>query len=153
MKVYESKPKEFRHLAILIMGFGIVYIFNTVDFASSNYLPVLLWGLFLILGIGYFFYSYGKKTRKIVVSDEKLEYFNPKLHFSVDLKDIILIKSFQEMKKSTENLIIMTEEETLSISSNFFDRILLVQCFRDLQEHFKDDKKIAIEDDRDWSNE
>ena len=44
----------------------------------------------------------------------------------------------------------MTKEDTLTVSSSFFDPRLLVQCFQDLVELTKEYEKITMEDDRQW---
>lgn len=152
MKIFESKPKEFYYLAILIIGFGLVYMLTVIDFSAPNSSVLVLWGSILIIAIGVFFISYGKKRRKIIVYDNKIEYYNPKLNFQADYKDIVLIKSFQEIKKTRENLIVMTEDKTLSVSSTFFDEQLLIECFRELLNKSKDYENITIEDDRLWKS-
>lgn len=149
---YTSKPKEFKWLAGLLLISMLVWVVTIIDFQdlSANWEKAS--GLFVLaVALFYFFWSYGNKKRSIIITDNKVEYTNPKLHFSAKFEDIILVKSFQDVNKSTENLIVMTEDDTLSISSAFFDIEKLIDCYNKLITIAKNYDNITVEDDRAWA--
>lgn len=151
MKEYVSKPKEFIYLATLILGFGVAYLLLKFDFSANNKdFMSLIWGFALFLALFLTFWSYGKKKRIIRIDEIGIEYYNPKLNFTANFSDIILVKSYQEMEKSTENLIVMTEDNTLSISTAFYEKAKLVDVFNSMIAIAPKYPNIKIEDDRLW---
>jgi len=81
--------------------------------------------------------------------DDGIEYLQSKPKFSSNWNDIVLLKSFQELGKSSKNLILMTETDTLSISSAFFKEEYLVEAFNIIKDLKREN--ICIEDDINWS--
>lgn len=152
-KSYESKAKDFNWLGWAIIGFTVIVVVMKTDFFTKGSILVALGGLVIGGLVGAFFIFYGNKIRKIVLTAKGIEYYNPKLYFSVRYEDMILIKSFQDIKKSTSELVILTEDKSYSVASTFYDKTKLIQCFRDLCEIAKDYPQITIEDDRLWLKE
>ncbi|MEI6090097.1 MAG: hypothetical protein WCR42_06575 [bacterium] len=152
-KSYESKAKDFNWLGWAIIGFTALLVIMKTDFFTKGSILMALGGLVLGGLVGVFFILYGNRVRKIVLTDTGIKYFNPKLDFSVRYQDMILIKSFQDIKKTTSELVILTEDKSYSVASTFYDKTKLIQCFRDLCEIAKDYPQIKIEDDRLWLEE
>ncbi len=152
-KSYESKSKDFNWLGWSIIAFSILLVVMKTDFFTKGSILMAIGGLVFAGLVGAYFISYGNRIRKIVLNNKAIEYYNPKLNFSVPYEDIILVKSFQDIKKSTSELVILTEDKSYSVASTFYDKTKLIQCFRDLCEIVKDYPEIKIEDDRLWLEE
>jgi hypothetical protein len=152
-KSYESKAKDFNWLGWAIIGFTLLLVVMKTDFFTKGSVLMAIGGLVLGCLVGIFFIFYGNRVRKIVLTAKGVEYYNPKLDFSVRYEDMILIKSFQDIKKTTSELVILTETQSYSVASTFYEKAKLVQCFRDLCEIAKDFPQITIEDDRLWLEE
>lgn len=150
--IFMSKPKEFKWMAfvVLIASFGWIASMMMKTDIRENPLQPLALGVFA-LAIFYFFWNYGNKKRSIEIYDDKIEYKNPKLAFSANFKDVLVIKTFQDVNRSTENLVILTEDDTLSVSTAFFDSDKLHECFFLLLEKARNFENIKIEDDRLWA--
>lgn len=149
-KVFSVKLKIFSYLAFAIIAFGVVYSVNALINYEGDYRSAVSGGLFTIV-IGLFFYFYGQRTRKIIVDKNGIEYHNAKARFDISWENLILIKSFQEQGKSSENLILIdNNEHVLSISTAFFDDYVLKDAFRYIVEKSKNFENITIEDDRKW---
>ncbi len=153
-KIYSSKPKEFKLLALFMLISAVAWAATMMDFSNlgDNYMQPA--GLTVIgLALFFLFWGYGNKNRRIVLSNDKIEYMNPKTTFSAKYSAITVVKSFRDMNKNTDNLVILTEEDTLSVSAAFFDRKLLIKCFQELNEIAKKNENIIVEDDRLWLEE
>lgn len=149
-KSYISKAKEFVYIAWAIIGFSMLLILTKVDFSDKGSILFAVGATILTVAVGALFISYGNRTRKIVLTAKGVEYYNPKLDFSVPYDKIILLKSFQDIKKTTSELVILTEDQSYTVASTFFKKEILVECFRDLCAKAKDYPEIVIEDDRLW---
>jgi len=152
-KSYESKAKDFNWLGWAIIGFTALLVIMKTDFFTKGSILMAIGGLAIGSLVGIFFIYYGNRVRKIILTDNGIKYFNPKLAFSVHYKDMILIKSFQDIKKTTSELVILTEEQSFTVSSTSYEKAKLIQCFRDLCEIAKTYPQIKIEDDRLWLEE
>jgi hypothetical protein len=149
---YSTKLKSFKLLSILILSISIIYLLSGILDGSKQVLTETV--SISLLGIfgGSFLFYFGQKKRTIQIYDNKIEYLKPEINFSANWEDVILVKSFKELNRKTENLIIMTkDEELLSISTAFFDRDKLVAAFKDIKNNFSDKSNITFEDDRNWS--
>lgn len=149
-KTFESKAKDFNWLGWAIIGFSLMLVLINININSIK--SIIASSIYTVLGIvlGFLFIKYGNIKRKIIISDEKVEYYNKKLSFTVKIEDIILIKSFQDVNKTTSELVILTENETYTVSSAFFEKSVLKQCFRELCNVASSFENIKIEDDRLW---
>ena len=148
MKEFSSKPVYFTYLGILVLVFAITFAFNIIDFKIEQ--KSILYVLISIVASGFFFFL-GNKKRKIIIDNNQFAYYSSNNPFIADLKDIIVIKSFQELGKSAENLIIIKEDESiLTISSAFFNIEELQKAFIHLNELAKNYPNISIEDDLNW---
>jgi hypothetical protein len=152
-KTYESKAKDFNWLGWAIIGFTAILVATKTDFFTKGSILLSIAGLLLGCLGGTLFILYGNRTRKIVLTEKAVKYFNPKLAFSVPYADMILIKSFRDLKKTTSELVILTEDESYTVASTFYDKTKLILCFRDLCEIAKNYPQIKIEDDRLWLEE
>ena len=150
-KVFSAKLKAFRFLSYLILAFSVVYIVNSFrSFEPEQITGILSGGLFALV-IAAFFWVIGKRERKIIVSDNGIEYITQKKEFETTWDKLILIKSFREEKKETENMILLNEDDSfLSISTAFFDRHILLDAFEYIVQKAEDHDNITIEDDRLW---
>lgn len=151
IKVFSVRLKTFKYLAYLIVIAGFAYV---IDAVSRN-TPESLSGAFtyglIVLIVGGFFFYFGRKERSFKFYEDRVEYWTSNNSFIAKWEDIALIKSFQEMGKTSEDLIIMKEnEETLSVSTAFFDKFVLNDVFKELVEVSKVNEHITIEDDRLW---
>lgn len=150
-KVFSAKLKAFRFLSYLILAFSVVYIVNSFKSYEPEQLTGIVSGGLFALIIASFFWVIGKRERKIIVSDKGIEYLTQKKEFETTWDKLILIKSFREEKKETENLILLNEDETiLSISTAFFDRHILLDAFEYIVKKAEKYKNISVEDDRLW---
>ena len=148
---YSTKLKSFSYLAYLIIVLSIAYIINGAIDGDKESLSIAVSGGLLGLFAGGFLLYFSQKKRTLVIYNDKIEYLKPKVEFTSSWDDIILVKSFQEMNRKTENLVIMTkDEEILSISTAFFDRDKLVSAYRDIHKLLNSRDDITFEDDRQW---
>ena len=152
-KSYESQAKDFNWLGWAIIGFTLLLVVMKTDFFTKGSVLTAIGGLLLGALVGIFFILYGNRVRKIVLNTDGIEYYNPKLDFKVRYEEIILIKSFQDLKKTSSELVILTEDKSYSVASTFFDKTKLICCFQDLCEIAKNYPQIKIEDDRLWLEE
>lgn len=151
IREYSTKLKTFQYMAFIVLVFSFAYVlseFNPSDPESlSSSISMGILGLILS---GFLFY-FGSKTRIIKLYDDKIEYIKGKTEFSSDWNDIVLAKSFKEQNRNTENMILMTEnEQILDISTAFFDKKKLIECYNEIVEINKNRENFTIEDDRNW---
>lgn len=149
---YSTKLKSFTYLAFLILVLSGSFLVSGIIDGDTQSLSESVSGGLLGLFAGFFLLYFGNKKRTLVIYSDKIEYLKPEIDFESSWNDVVLVKSFQEMNKKSENLIIMTkDEQILSISTAFFDRDKLVSAFRDMKHLLKDRPEITFEDDRLWS--
>jgi hypothetical protein len=135
-------------------GISVIYILSGVTSGDQEKITEALSGGIIGLLIALFFYYFGKKTRKISIFDDKLQYTQSNKTFSTSWENLALVKSYQEDGKQSENLLIMTEDEQLvNISSAYFERLKLIAAYKDIynfvSENFETNS-ITFEDDRNW---
>ncbi|MFA5511786.1 MAG: hypothetical protein WC313_04985 [Candidatus Kapaibacterium sp.] len=148
---YSTTLKSFTYLSYLIIILSILYIVTGVMDGDKEALAQSFSGGLLGLFAGGFLNFFGRKKRTLKISKEKVEYHNPKVVFSADIGDIVLVKSFKEMNRKTENLVVMTSDENiLTISTAFFSRNKLISAFNDLKKLSTEYPDITFEDDRAW---
>jgi hypothetical protein len=149
---YSTKLKSFGYLAYLIIVLSIAYILNGAIDGEKESLSIAVSGGLLGLFAGGFLLYFSQKKRTLVIYNDKIEYLKPNVEFASSWDNIILVKSFQEMNRKTENLVIMTrDEEILSISTAFFDKDKLISAYRDIHKLLNGREGITFEDDRQWS--
>lgn len=149
---YSTKLKSFRYLSYLLLLISVTYLLSGImdgDKQSlSESVSIGLLGIFA----GSFLFYFGQKKRTLQIFDDKIEYLKPQIDFSADWEDVVLVKSFKEMNKETENLIIMKkDDEILSISTAFFEKDKLISAYNDIHSLQKNNEKITFEDDRQWA--
>jgi hypothetical protein len=135
-------------------GISVIYILSGVTSGDQEKITEALSGGIIGLLIALFFYYFGKKSRKISIFDDKLQYTQSNKTFSTSWDNLALVKSYQEDGKQSENLLIMTEDEQLvNISSAYFERLKLIAAYKDIynfvSENFETNS-ITFEDDRNW---
>lgn len=151
-KEYSVKLKAFSLLANLIFIFSIAYMLNVMITGNKDSISSALSLGILGLIAGLFLFYFSRKKRTLHIYNDKIEYSKPKVEFSALWEDVVLIKTFKEVNKQSENLILMTKDESiLSISTAFFEREKLIAAFKDMK-FLLADKNIRFEDDRDWAN-
>lgn len=155
-KKFSAKLKSFKFIALFILAFGVTITFNSLvdglDKLSENSM-VFTSGILTIL-VGLFFLNYSRKKRTIIVDANGIEYHTSKPDYTVNWSDLVLVKSFREEGKNTENLILMDKnEEVLSVSSAFFERDKLISAFRYIVKNIPESGNTKIEDDRNWLEE
>ncbi len=155
-KKFSAKLKSFKFIALFILAFGVTITFNSLidglDKLPENSI-VFTSGILTIL-VGLFFLRYSRKERTIIVDGNGVEYHTSKPEYNVSWSDLVLVKSFKEEGKNTENLILMDKnEEVLSVSSAFFERDKLISAFRYIIENIPESCDTNIEDDRKWLDE
>lgn len=155
-KKFSAKLKSFKFIALFILAFGVTITFNSLvdglDKLSENSM-VFTSGILTIL-VGLFFLNYSRKKRTIIVDANGIEYHTSKPDYTVNWSDLVLVKSFREEGKNTENLILMDKnEEVLSVSSAFFERDKLISAFRYIVKNIQESGNTKIEDDRNWLEE
>jgi len=148
INTYTVKLSAFQAIGGGIILMSIIYFFN--DFQISPEILKQLSSVLIIgLAVGGFFLYFGNKKRTLIIYEDGIEYKESKVKFSANWSDVMLLKSFQEMGKSSSNLIIMKEdEETLTISSAFFKIEYLISAFNAVKSLNKEN--ITIEDDLNW---
>lgn len=153
IKRYAVKLKAFQFLSYLIIIFSVAFIITASSIGNRNEsAQEIAYGVMGLIG-GAFIYYFGRKERKFLIFSDRIEYWTSKVEFIGEWDNISLVKSYQEMGKKAEYLVIMREDErVLKISTAFFDRELLIQLFNDLIDISKDYKYMTIEDDLNWSN-
>ena len=148
---YSTKLKSFGYLSLLIIIISVTYMISGI---TSGYEKLLSQSVSIgLLGLfaGGFLFYFGQKKRTIQIYDDKIEYLKPKIDFSANWDEVVLVKSFKEINKETENLIIMKkDDDILSISTAFFDRNKLISAYNDIRNLQKNNEKITFEDDRLW---
>ncbi|MBX3042760.1 MAG: hypothetical protein KIT33_12665 [Candidatus Kapabacteria bacterium] len=150
---YSTKLKSFSYLSFLIIVLSGAYLVSGLIAGDKQSLSESVSGGLLGLFAGGFLYHFSRKKRTLKLYPDKIEYLKPQPEFTANWDDIILVKSFQEMNRRTENLVIMTkDEQVLSISTAFFDREKLINAFRDIQIILSERSGITFEDDRKWGN-
>jgi ABC-type transport system involved in multi-copper enzyme maturation permease subunit len=148
---YSTKLKSFRYLSYLLLLISVTYLLSgIIDGDKQSLSESVSIGLLGIFAGGFLFY-FAQKKRTIQIYDDKIEYLKPKIDFSANWDDVVLVKSFKEINKETENLIIMKkDDDILSISTAFFDRNKLVSAYNDIRNLQKNNEKVTFEDDRLW---
>lgn len=151
---YTVKLTSFKYLSWVMAGISVIYILSGVTSGDQEKITEALSGGIIGLLIALFFYYFGKKTRKISIFDDKLQYTQSNKTFSTSWENLALVKSYQEDGKQSENLLIMTEDEQLvNISSAYFERLKLIAAYKDIynfvSENFETNS-ITFEDDRNW---
>ena len=150
-KVFSAKLKAFNYLSYLILAFSVVYIINSFRSYEPEQITGIVSGGIFALIIAAFFWVIGKRERKIIVSDNGIEYISKKKEFETTWDKLILIKSYREEKKETENMILLNEDDSiLSISTAFFDRHVLLDAFEYIVKKAEEYENISVEDDRLW---
>jgi hypothetical protein len=151
VKEFSTKLKSFQLLAYIILLFSVAYIINDFNPNDKESLSISISiGLLGLFASGFLFY-FGQKKRTIKLYNDKIEYVKSGIEYSADWKDVILVKSFKEIDRKTENLIIMTQDENIfSISTAFFDRDKLIACFNEIIKINSNRNNFTVEDDRDW---
>lgn len=150
---YSTILKTFKYLAFLIFAFSIAYLLSGVLDGSKEALSKSVSAGLLGIGAGAFLLYFGNKKRTITIYHDRIEYLKPKIDFEAKWDDVILVKSFQEISRKTENLVVMTNDERiLSISTAFFDRDKLISAFRDIKNLLSNRDNITFEDDRQWGD-
>lgn len=152
VKEFKVKLQSFTMIGWIIIVMGIAYFLGSSGDFSKDYLQETLPGLIISLLFGVFFLFFGNKSRKILIFEDRIEYIETKPKFTILWNDLILLKSFQEMGKASSNLILMTENESQSISSAFFKKDYLAESFNIIKELNKENVNLTIEDDLEWSN-
>lgn len=151
---YTVKLTSFKYLSWVMAGISVIYILSGVTSGDQEKITEALSGGIIGLLIALFFYYFGKKSRKISIFDDKLQYTQSNKTFSTSWDNLALVKSYQEDGKQSENLLIMTEDEQLvNISSAYFERLKLIAAYKDIynfvSENFETNS-ITFEDDRNW---
>ena len=148
---YSTKLKSFRYLSYLLLLISVTYLLSgIIDGDKQSLSESVSIGLLGIFAGGFLFY-FAQKKRTIQIYDDKIEYLKPKIDFSANWDEVVLVKSFKEINKETENLIIMKkDDDILSISTAFFDRNKLISAYNDIRNLQKNNEKITFEDDRLW---
>ncbi len=149
MKEFSSKPVYFTYLGIMVLTFSITFALNIIDlkFVEQN---SIFYVLLSLIASGFFFYL-GNKKRRLVVDENQIAYYSSNMPFVSPWKEIAVIKSFQEMGKSAENLVIIKEDDSiLTISSAFFNIEELQNAFIFIANIAKSHQSISIEDDLNW---
>lgn len=149
-KTFSSRLNSFKFIAYLIIGMGGAYTINALfNYPDLDKASLIAGVITIVLGI--FFYLQSRKTRKIIVDDFGIEYHTSKLMFRVGWDDLMLLKSFQEQGKKSENMVLIdNDENVLTVSDAFFDEYELRNAFKCIADKIKDHDKISIEDDRNW---
>lgn len=150
-KEFTAKLKAFRYLSYLILVFSLVYIVNSFRSYEPEQLSGIISGGVFAIVIAAFFWVIGKRERKIVVSEKGIEYISQKKQFDSSWDKIVLVQSYREENKETENLVVLNEDDTfLSVSTAFFDREIILDAFEYIVKKAKEHEHITIEDDRAW---
>lgn len=147
IKQYCVKLTSFKMIGWLIIIMGTLYFVN--NFSPNGDISNAISYFILIIIIGLFFLYFGSKKRCLQIFEDRIIYKEATEKFNEKIEDIILLKSFQELNKNTTNLIIMTENNTLNISSAFFKEEYLKDAFIIIKN--MNLENIKIEDDLDWS--
>lgn len=148
---YSTKLKSFSYLSFLIIVVSVSYMISGIIEGDKESLSRAISGGLLGLFAGGFIFYFSQKKRTLSIYKDKIEYLKPKVEFSELWENIILVKSFKEINRKTENLVIMTSDERiLSISTAFFEREKLIKAFREIHNLLMDKKEVTFEDDRDW---
>jgi hypothetical protein len=155
-KIFAARLNSFKFIAYFILAFGFMLVINSLaggfDKLSENS-TTFVSGILTILA-GLFFLRYSKKERKFIINAQGIEYHTSKPDYTVSWEELVLLKSYQEESKSTENLILMDKNENvLSVSTAFFEESKLKSAFRYIAGNIKDFENIKIEDDRSWLEE
>lgn len=153
LKEYSTTLKSFKLMGFIILIFSLAYIINEYNPDSKESLSLIIsLGILAIIFSSFLFY-FGQKKRTIKLFNDRIEYSKSKVEFDILWKEIILIKSFKEMNKSSENLVIMTKnEEIYTFSTAFFEREKLISCFNEIININLNREDFTIEDDRQWQN-
>lgn len=147
IKDYSVKLTSLSVIGYAIIFMSLIYFLNFMK-VKSGFNEVLL-ALILGIVIGGFFLFFGNKKRTLTIYEKGVEFSESTVKFSSSFEDLALIKSFEEMGKTSSNLILMKEnEEILSISSSFFKKEYLIEAFN-LISKVKSDT-TSIEDDLNW---
>lgn len=151
---YTTKLKSFQLLSFVIFIFTITYVINGIIPGEEQSLSQpISYGILGLFAAGFLFY-FGQKKRSILIYNDRIEYRKTKSEFIANWSDIVLVKSFSEMGKKTESLILMTsDDELLTISSAFFDREKLISAFNKIVELNTGREDLTVEDDRNWLSE
>ncbi len=149
---FVSKPVYFSYIGFLVLAFSLTFFFNEFeniqDFNNNSLLYVLL----SLIASSLFFFL-GSKKRIISFDDTGISYTSSNMPFIAKWDEIMLIKSFQELGKSPENLIIIKNNEELqTISSSFFNIDTLMTAFREICKESSKYPNITIEDDLKWND-
>ncbi len=149
VKEFCVKLTSFKLIGWLILLMGTLYLITNYSPSTDLYSSITFFIIISVIGL--FFLYFGNKKRCLLILKDKIIYKEAQEKFNETFDKIILIKSFQELNKSTTNLIIMTEDNTLSISSAFFKEDLLIDAFKTLKSMNLLD--IKFEDDLNWLNQ
>ncbi len=148
IKEFSVKLISFKLIGGILILMSVLYFINGLG-TNPETMSESFSGSFLGLIVGIFFLYFSTKQRMLRLYDDGIEYLQSKPKFSSNWNDIVLLKSFQELGKSSKNLILMTETDTLSISSAFFKEEYLVEAFNIIKDLKREN--ICIEDDINWS--
>lgn len=154
LKRYGVRLKAFQYLSYIILVFSGVFLLDATTSANvaANADRISI-GIMGLIGGGFIFY-FGRKQRKFLIFADRIEYWTSKCEFEATWNELELVKSFQELDKKPEYLVLMTSDNrVLKISTSFFDRELLIAVFLDLLAISKNNEFMTIEDDLAWSNE
>ncbi len=155
-KTIHVSLKSFTYLGILVFSIGLFLILSnyfslnpTENFQASNFTGGIMAMIFSIV-LCYM----GTKKRKIVFSDEKLEYIAAKTQFAASYSEINLIKTFIDPANKSQNLLIFVDESRiLSVSSAFFPIEKIQEAYRELLlrcKHFIENNELTIDNELNW---
>ncbi len=148
---FVTKPVYFSYVGFLVLTFSLTFMFNEInnltDLKNNSFLYVLL-----SLLVSFLFFFLGNRKRIISINEEGFTYTSSNMPFIAKWEEIMLIKSFQELGKTSENLVIIKNNDELqTISSSFYNIDILQKAFRELCKESAKYPNITIEDDLNWN--
>lgn len=151
---YKVKLTSFLYIGAILITAGLVYIAGMFysQHPGAVYKEEVLSGGLLGIIVGIIFLFLGSKSRKIVLSEEKFEYWTSKPNFVANYKDIELLKIFSDGERNSKILLIIDKEgNNLSVSSSFFNVDMLKNASIDLHSKLKN-SDCEIVDELGWLN-